>query len=143
MEFRPYTTTENLYQESLHLRNKELRIPLGMQLSEEDTCDDPNRLHFAIVEQEHIVASVSLQPVDETKVKVRQMVVDRAYQGKGIGALLLSSAEKTLEGNTFSIIEMDARISAEPFYAKLGYQSEGGTYDLKGIPHVKMHKSIK
>ncbi|MDO8273781.1 MAG: GNAT family N-acetyltransferase [Gammaproteobacteria bacterium] len=128
------------YQKTLALRERVLRIPLGLKLSDIDTADEDQQLHFAVFDERTLVASVVAKPLGNGAVKLRQMAVCPQQQRKGVGRQLLRLVENTLWQRGFQRIEMSARQSAIGFYEKLGYRTSGESYIEQGIPHIKMQR---
>lgn len=128
------------YQQTLVLRERVLRVPLGLKLSERDTVDEDRQLHFAILHEGSLLACVVAKPLGSGTVKLRQMAVCPQHQGKGLGWQLLKFAEDSLRQSGFKGFEMSARQSAIGFYEKLGYRTMGDSYLEQGILHIKMQK---
>lgn len=128
------------YQQTLALRERVLRIPLGLKLSDIDTDDEDQQLHFAIFDEWSLLACVVAKPLGSGAVKLRQMAVCPQQQGKGVGRHLLEFVEDALRQRGFQRIEMSARQSAIGFYEKLGYRTTGESYIEQGIPHIKMQR---
>ncbi|MEA1786699.1 GNAT family N-acetyltransferase [Arenibacter sp. GZD96] len=75
--------------------------------------------------------------------QLRGMAVLQTHQGKGIGKILLTFGEAQLRTKHKSVVWMNAREVAVPFYTKLGYAIIGNVFDVPGIgPHYVMHKTI-
>lgn len=128
------------YQQTLALRERVLRIPLGLKLSGSDTADEDQQLHFAIFHDGTLLACVVAKPLGRDVVKLRQMAVSPQHQGQGVGRQLLKFAEDILRQRSFQRIEMSARQSAIGFYEKLDYRTTGDSYIEQEIPHIKMQK---
>ncbi|MES3008753.1 MAG: GNAT family N-acetyltransferase [Pseudomonadota bacterium] len=128
------------YQLTLALRERVLRIPLGLKLSDNDTIDEDQQLHFTTLHEGTLLACVVAKPLGGGTVKLRQMAVCPQHQGRGLGRQLLKFAEDTLRQRGFQRIEMSARQSAIGFYEKIGYRTIGDAYVERGIPHIKMQK---
>lgn len=143
MQFVQFSVIDNIYQDSLKLREEHLRIPFGLKLSQNDTLNDSEQFHYGICDDAILVASVSIKIIDFENVQLRQMAVSQKYQGKYIGAKLISLTEKELKDKGYKRITMDARVSAMNFYNKQGYSPEGKIYDHIGIDHIKMKKRIE
>ncbi len=134
-------TQDVRYKAVLALREKVLRLPLGLELSALDTQDDENQFIIIATKENTLVACVLLQPFNTT-VKLRQMAVDSAFQKIGIGALLLMEAEKVALSKGFNDIILHARVHAMDFYKKAGYSTEGTVFNDLGIAHIKMKKTL-
>lgn len=131
-----------LYPEVLNLRYNVLRLPLGLELTEDDVIEDKNQ--YIIIGQcdSKVVACLMLKILDKDTVKFRQMAVDPIMQQSGIGTLLINYAENFCFLNEYSKLELNARKSAKGFYLQLGYQPVGEHFTEVGIPHIKMMKIL-
>lgn len=130
------------YLKVLALRQKVLRAPLGMNLYDEDLSREIDEHIFIYKENEAIKGCLLLAPFAVQKGKLRQMAVSEEEQGKGIGAALIRFAEEFARSKQYKTLELHARISALPFYEKLGYETIGAQFTEVGIPHVKMIKQL-
>ena len=130
------------YTEVLQLRQAVLRIPLGLNLFDEDLSEDRDQYIVVAVHEQKVIACVMLKILDKDTVKFRQMAVSPALQGKGIGATLISYAENFCALNDYSVIELHARKEAIGFYEKSGYVREGNEFEEVGIVHYKMSKKL-
>jgi N-acetylglutamate synthase-like GNAT family acetyltransferase len=137
-------TAGPLYSATTKLREKILRLPLGLVLSEKDVAGEEQQIHIAALSPEkEVVGTVLLKPLSPTLVKLRQMAVADAYQGSGLGKKLVQFAEQVAVENGFREIEMHARISALGFYEKLGYKVAGDTFIEVTIPTILMKKTLQ
>ncbi|HJC57722.1 MAG TPA: GNAT family N-acetyltransferase [Candidatus Eisenbergiella intestinipullorum] len=73
---------------------------------------------------------------------IGRLAVRKPYRGKGIGAVLLSEAEKEIERRGGRAAVLHAQRQAQPFYEKQGYAAYGETDFDEGCPHVWMKKSL-
>jgi predicted GNAT family N-acyltransferase len=130
------------YQQAKRLRNDVLRVPLGLTLSDEDTAEDATRLHFVALENDIVIATVSMMKLTTETIKLRQMAAANQFQGKGVGLQLVRYAEQSVQKLGFSMVEMAARDTAVPFYEKLGYQTFGEPFMEVGVPHIIMKRTL-
>ncbi len=131
------------YEEIYNLREEVLRKPIGLSLKDEDLSSDVKDVIFVAEKDNKIIGCVMMHPSDDIHtLKLRQMAVYDAWQGKGIGKLLVTRAEDYCRQHNANRIVLHARITAEPFYEKLGYVKTSGVFTEVGIPHVKMEKEI-
>ena len=131
-----------VYRQCLRLREAILRKPLGLTLSDAELADDERRKHFCAVADDQAVGCVSLKPLDDDMLQLKQMAVAEAWREAGIGARLVALAEAWGLGAGFRKIVLHARIGAEGFYAKLGYTSEGEIFEENTVPHIRMVKPL-
>ncbi len=132
----------DVYRQSLLLREAVLRTPLGLHLGEVELKDDALRRHFCALSHGAVVGSVSLKPLDQETLQLRQMAVAEDRRRERIGAELLERAEAFAKGEGFKRIVLNARLGAEGFYARFGYQAEGDPFDENTIPHIRMSKDL-
>jgi len=132
-----------LHEQSLQLRERVLRAPLGLRLSETDLRGEEAQWHFALSDdQEALQACVLAVPLGEGAFKLRQMAVRPDLQGQGLGRTLLLAVEALLLAEGARSIVLHARVSAATFYQKLGYEVQGEDFEEVGIPHRKMSKRL-
>lgn len=131
------------FDQAVHLREQILRVPLGLRFEPSDIIMDYLEWHFGLFQQGHLLACLTLRPLDKHTVKMRQVAVLKQLQGKGLGKLLVTESEKWLKSQTsVSSIELNARKTALAFYLGLAYEKVGYEFKEVGIAHYKMTKKI-
>jgi predicted N-acetyltransferase YhbS len=130
------------YQAAILLREAVLRRPLGLVLSAEELAAEPGCRHFVGLAGREVIATLLLKPLDGQTVKMRQVAVDPARQGLGVGAGLVRFAEEAARGLGFQRMVAHARATALPFYQRLGYSVEGERFIENTIPHQFVSKSL-
>ncbi len=137
----PFSSDE--YKEILKLRYEILRRPLGLEVSAKDVATDDKEFHIAAFDDGKIIGCVVLRPINSDIIKLRQMAVSDACQGKGVGAKIVKYAEELAASRGFKTMETHARTVAQGFYEKLGYVAEGEAFIEATVPNIKMHKALK
>jgi predicted GNAT family N-acyltransferase len=132
----------DLYRKALALRETILRRPLGLTVSAEELADDAMRQHFCAISFGAVIGTVSLRPLDETTLQLKQMAVAEERRREGIGARLLAHAEVWGREAGFRLMVLRARLGAEGFYLRFGYLEDGEPFDENTIPHIKMTKRL-
>lgn len=132
----------DLYRQSLRLREAILRKPLGLTITEEELADDAMRQHFCAISYGIAIGTVSLRPLDEATLQLKQMAVAEDRRREGIGARLLAHAEGWAQGAGFLLMVLNARMGAEGFYVYFDYQAQGAPFDENSIPHIRMTKRL-
>ncbi|MEM9592196.1 MAG: GNAT family N-acetyltransferase [Pseudomonadota bacterium] len=132
----------DLYRDSLRLREKILRRPLGLTVSDEELADDTMRQHFCAVDCGSVVGTVSLRPLDETTLHLKQMAVTEPMRSARIGSRLVDHVEQWGAAAGFELMIAHARVGAEGFYLKHGYVQEGEAFFEQTIPHVLVRKLL-
>lgn len=70
--------------------------------------------------------------------KVGRMAVLRSSRGVGLGQLMLETLIEQARLRQIGKLALHAQVSAQGFYARLGFQAEGPVFDEVGIPHQRM-----
>jgi GNAT superfamily N-acetyltransferase len=72
------------------------------------------------------------------------MAVDPAYQGKGIGRLVLDAATAAAEAAGAPIIWANGRVTAMAFYQRLGWEAVGEvfSYGPAELAHLVIVRSL-
>ena len=131
------------YDEAVGLRYEVLRKPLGLDYSPEQLASEYDQVHLAAYGNSGaLLAYLNLTPAGTETVKMRQVAVATAVQGKGIGTLLVAESERLAQRLQFEVMSLHARETAVPFYERLGYVREGERFEEVGIPHFKMKKAL-
>ncbi len=127
---------------SIELRREILRIPLKLNFTLEELANENNQIHIGAILNNEIVGVLLLKQIENT-LKMRQVAVDLNFQNKGIGKKMVNFSENYAKKNGFKLIELNARITAVPFYNQLNYEIEGEIFEEVGIKHLKMIKIIE
>ncbi len=131
-----------LYIESVALRQDVLRTPLGLKFTKENMTNDANEMHIAATDGDQLIGVLLLRPLTNHTVKMRQVAVSEAYQGKGVGKQLVAFCESLCTSMGFKQIELNAREVALQFYLSQSYEQIGEQFLEIGIPHFKMIKNL-
>lgn len=133
------------YAAALELRQAVLRTPLSLVLSAADTAGEDTQQHFGTYAPDGVlVGCVVLRPLPGGGYRLRQMAVAPAHQRQGIGRLLVQGAETWARAAGATHIELHARVTAVPFYQRLGYTLDhaASTWLEVTIPHQQMAKRL-
>ena len=142
MDIIHINTVSPLYMEAVALRDAVLRRPLGLTLTSEELVLDHEREHVVAVLDGSVVGTVSLYMEAPTVLRIKQMAVDPAQQGWGIGGKLMQAAEARGRVMGAQSILLHARCTAQDFYDRQGYAVHGEAFAEQGIPHVVMVKRM-
>jgi predicted GNAT family N-acyltransferase len=131
------------YDETVQLRDKILRRPLGLSFTEEQLAEEYADFHLAAFTEGWILRGcLVLTPMDDKTLKMRQVAIDEAFQKTGVGRQLVAASETFGRVRGFEKMVLNARETAVPFYLKLNYESAGDRFEEVGIPHFKMVKKL-
>jgi predicted GNAT family N-acyltransferase len=130
------------YQQMVKLRDDILRKPLGLSFSPEELEEEKNNLMLGAFEDGNILGCAMLVEESPSVVKLRQMAVLNALQGRGVGRALMQFAENLARDHGYRTITMHARKNAVGFYEKMGYTAKGDEFTEVSIPHYEMEKQL-
>jgi predicted GNAT family N-acyltransferase len=131
------------YDELVHLRDLILRKPIGLEFTPEDLSLEYSSTHFAAyTNEDKLLGTLVMQPLDTHQIKMRQVAVFPEYQKKGVGQLMVAASEIFSKTQGFKEIVLSARVPAVPFYEKLNYKVISELYQEVGIDHYKMSKVL-
>lgn len=131
------------YDETIDLRHRLLRAPLGLEFKEKDLAEEWDSIHLGYYDSNwNLMACLVLKPVSERILKMRQVAVDDQIQSKGIGTALVKESEKIAIQKGFTGFELNARETAVNFYLKMNYQKVGDRFEEVNIPHFRMEKNF-
>lgn len=137
------TIADPEYTQVWQLREDVLRKPLGMSLANEDLGMDAEDTIWIAESDGSVIGCLMLHSISDTVMKFRQMAVSEQWQGKGIGRLLMTEAEKNIATKGYTTIMLHARQIVSDFYEKLGYDITSSAFTEVGIPHVIMKKVLE
>lgn len=131
------------YDEAVGIRYDVLRRPLGLEYTPEQLAAEYDQIHLAAYsDNDQMLGYLNLTPLDEQHVKMRQVAVAEAWQGKGVGKQMVAASEELARDMGFSKIVLHARETAVPFYLGQAYLKIGERFEEVGIPHFKMEKAL-
>ena len=131
--------------ESLDLRRRILRKPLGIDFDEDDLKLEKDEIHIAAFLNSKLVGILLFKVRHEDGkqiLKMRQVAVDEEVQGLGVGSVMVRFSEQWAIGHGYDVINLHARKTAVEFDHRLGYQTTGDEFQEVGIPHYKMFKIL-
>ncbi|WP_238996583.1 GNAT family N-acetyltransferase [Paenibacillus pinistramenti] len=130
------------YEEAVRLRDRVLRQPLGMSIYNDDLQAERQDIHLLARAGGRAAGVLLLRRIGRDTLQMKQVAVDEAMQGRGIGRRLVGFAEQTALKESARKLMLHARMTAVPFYEKLGYVKTGEPYTEVGIPHWTMFKEL-
>lgn len=131
------------YDELVALRKLILRDPLGLEFEVDEISNEFAFSHFGLYDKsDQLLGCFLFVPANMHTVKMRQVAIIPAFQGKGLGSLMVREAEKWCLQNGYKTIVLAARKKACIFYTKLGYIISGDEFSEVGIPHFPMIKHL-
>ncbi len=130
------------YHRSIALRDKILRKPLGLHYSDDFLQAEKDQSHLGLFLDGKLIGILLFKHEDEQTLKMRQVAIDEDFQGLGYGKKLVKYAEDFARQKGYRRISLHARLTAVPFYNRLGYKIASAEFVEVGLPHYKMEKGI-
>jgi len=126
------------------LRWEVLRMPWNQPVGSEKDNSEDGAIHFIAIDETNEISGVCrLQKNSETEGQIRFMAVSEKAQGKGIGKLLITAAEKKAKELGMNYIILQSRENAVPFYQACNYSILEKTFLLfDSIQHYLMTKKL-
>ncbi|GAB1386394.1 GNAT family N-acetyltransferase [Melaminivora sp.] len=114
-------------------------IDPALELDEQDAL----ALHaLACDPQGQPVATGRLLPADQGVARIGRMAVARSQRGQGWGRVLLDALVQAARQRGDHAVLLHAQRSAEGFYLRAGFASEGAAYEEAGIAHINMRRAL-
>ena len=142
MELKKIKFDTKEYHQSIDLRDKILRKPLGLTFSEDFLREERGQIHLGLFDKNEIVGILLLKLIENKRIKMRQVAIDDTRQRQGLGRILVDYSEVIAKENGAKIMELNAREISVPFYLSLGYKICSEKFFEVRIPHFKMEKNL-
>jgi predicted GNAT family N-acyltransferase len=117
---------------------QEQGVPKDMELDELD----PISKHALAYEGPLCVGTGRLVHLDNHHAQIGRMAVLSTFRNRGIGKAILNHLITLANAEGVLTLTLHSQVSAIPFYAKLGFITQGPIYDEAGIPHRNMMLSL-
>lgn len=131
-------------EQTIDLRSRILRPGQSLDICRYSEDQFPTTFHLGIIENNRVICNGTFIqqghvhfPNANRPYRLRGMAADQNFQGRGLGSCLLTEALIQLKKKDCDLIWFNARVSAEGFYEKLGFQKIEEIFD---IPTVGPHK---
>lgn len=129
------------------LRYEVLRRPWQQPAGSERADDDhaPTTTHALVRAPAGLAVAVGrLHPSGLGQGQLRFMAVHPAWQGQGLGRLVLEYLENQAQQQGLRELVLHARQAAVPFYERLGYVVVAPSHLLFGsVPHFLMRRTLQ
>lgn len=131
------------YLQTLALRNRVMRKPLGLNIADEDFSHEKNKTIIGAFKQQDLLGVGVLSNKNDVYT-IDYLCVDSNIQSKGLGTALIKELEAIAIKNKAVKICLEARVSAMNFYKKHGYKEYGEVYLMSHAPvdHIRMEKNV-
>ena len=133
-----YAFATPLYAVAVDLRQRSLRLPLGLDIADDPLADEHADLHLGAFEDGELVGTASLRRHADGVLQMRQVAVEPEHHGRGVGRALVAACERAATREGASRLFCHARAVVRPFYEACGWAAEGEVFTEVGIEHVTM-----
>eukprot|EP01053_Blabericola_migrator_P004655 Blabericola_migrator_1__4654@NODE_2463_length_2722_cov_816_590960_g1541_i0_p3_GENE_NODE_2463_length_2722_cov_816_590960_g1541_i0NODE_2463_length_2722_cov_816_590960_g1541_i0_p3_ORF_typecomplete_len147_score31_18Acetyltransf_10/PF13673_7/5_4e18Acetyltransf_1/PF00583_25/1_5e12Acetyltransf_7/PF13508_7/2_4e12Acetyltransf_9/PF13527_7/6_6e11FR47/PF08445_10/6_7e08GNAT_acetyltran/PF12746_7/3e07Acetyltransf_5/PF13444_6/3_2e05Acetyltransf_5/PF13444_6/5_1e02Acetyltransf_4/PF13420_7/7_1e06Acetyltransf_CG/PF len=135
-------TTQKDFFDIMRLRTEicvgEFTLPSGTQFDREDDV----AIHY-IVRDQHQELVASLRIVEEPDaIHVGKVFTKKTHRNKGIGSSLMNAIEQDAAVQEKRVLQLPARVAAQQFYSRLGFEQISDVFERAGMPHVMMQKCL-
>jgi predicted GNAT family N-acyltransferase len=113
-------------------------VPESLEIDGLDAACD----QFVVCQDGEIVGTARLRFVD-AKAKAERVAVLDARQGTGLGRVLMEALEAKARASGHDSLVLNAQVSVQGFYERLGYRALGARFMEAGIEHVPMEKTLR
>lgn len=137
-----YGSTE--YEMTRELRNRIMRAPIGLSIYDQDyTFEVNSRIVGAFADSKMLGCSIVGKMDGEYCLDF--LCIDDKIQKSGIGSILLLDVERWIRKQGIPLLILEARVTAQKFYEKHGYEPYGEIYLMENSPidHIRMRKYFK
>ncbi len=117
-----FTSDKDIYIDSLKLRNRLLRMPIGKNIFDENLDIEKNNTFYGAFDDGCLIGTLSFFEEIINVAHLTAFAIDTDYQRIGIGSLLIEMLVSDLKEKKFTKINVDARESAKIFYEKCGFE---------------------
>jgi len=142
LELRSVEFDSKEYRETVSLRDKILRKPLGMVFTPEFLAREAEDFHIAGYQDGQMLCCLILSPLNDIEVQMRQVAVDEGFQGQGLGKQIAKYSEDFASEKGFTRMKVHARDVAVDFYLSMDYEIIDEAFTEVGIVHRRMIKQL-
>lgn len=133
-EFQVIRATETYQQAgAYYVRIQAMARKYNIGLREEfDEYDTPQTKYIVVTDNGFPVATCRILKRSDDTAEIGRVVVLEDYRGKGLGKLVMESAEQWIAELGFKTVVVESRDVAVGFYGKLGYLCDSSEPDDSG-----------
>ena len=143
IELREITYGSAEYEMTRELRNRIMRVPIGLSIYDQDYTFEVNSRIIGAFDGDKMLGCSIVGKLDG-EYCLDFLCVDDTVQKSGIGSMLIKDVEQWVASKGAPVLILEARTSAQKFYEKHGYEAYGEIYLMKYSPtdHIRMRKNF-
>lgn len=120
--------------------NRQYHISLREEFDEHDA---PGTRYIVLLDDGYPIATCRFYEIGPDTVSMGRVVVLPEYRGKGLGAMVVTEAERWIIELGYKTISIDSRVEAIDFYRKLGFVMLNDNVSENSVFQcVQMEKSV-
>lgn len=127
--------------EIVALRTEAFIVPRNLDPEIDFDGRDAELLHFCMYDGESLVAYLRAEPIDNY-LHIGRVAVKADLRKNGYGRKLIEYLFEYAKEKGLKMIELSAVDTAQGFYEKLGFKTEGDYYIEANVPHIYMKKMM-
>jgi predicted GNAT family N-acyltransferase/L-amino acid N-acyltransferase YncA len=135
------TSDPELVAEAAKLRHRVFVGEQGVDQALEADGHDGAATHVVLTQNGRVTGTARIFDAGDSAV-VGRVAISAERRERGLGALVMSVAERWAGDNGLATVELHAQQAVVGFYARLGYAGVGEPYQEAGIPHLTMRKEL-
>lgn len=131
------------YEMTRELRNRIMRAPIGLSIYDQDYSFEVNSRIIGAFDGEKMLGC-SIVGKLHGECCLDFLCIDDQVQKTGIGSMLLKDVENWVRAQGIPLLILEARLTAQKFYEKHGYEPYGQVYLMEKSPidHIMMRKNF-
>ena len=139
MEFK---ILNDINEDIVAIRHEAFVIERGVPVEIELDGRDSELLHFCMYDKDKLISYLRAENIGNGMMHIGRVATSAHIRGKGYGRELFEYLFKYARENGFKALEVSAVHTAQGFYEKLGFVSEGDYYLETGVNHIYMKKML-
>jgi predicted GNAT family N-acyltransferase len=133
--------TDDEVERALGLRRRVFCDEQGVDPAADQDGRDGDAIHLVALSGDSLVGTCRLL-VEGNTARLGRAAVARERRGRGIGAALLTAADRISREAGAERIRLHAQRAARSLYERSGYSAQGEPFLEEGIEHVTMEKRL-
>jgi predicted GNAT family N-acyltransferase len=115
---------------------------LGEVNPEKPWGSEPGAQIFLARDNKITIAAAQLTPITPKVMQIEHVAVLQTHRGNQIGQGLIKAMTEAACVQHIEKVRLSARVEAQTFYQRLGFQAVGEEFEEFGSPHILMEQSL-
>lgn len=127
----------NLWHQITSLRNQVFVIEQGLNANVVSDQYDESCIHIGIIDKDMILAACRVRKEGNVGI-IERLIVSKKCRNEHLGTKLIESSINYLLSEGVIMITLCSQEHLTELYKKFGFEENGSSFILYGIPHIKM-----